>query len=172
MSKSTKRRKTSGEIARNMSAIRSSNNRTETLLRSALFQIGLRYRIHAKNLIGKPDLVFPASKVAVFVDGDYWHGRQVREAGIESAKRHFSKRQQAYWLPKLRRNIVRDDLVTRSLESEGWRVLRFWESDVKNDLTSHRDKIADVVRARMDASRSKGVVKKVPNLRRINARQS
>src|SRR4051794_32786568 len=103
-----KKSKGTAEIARNMSAIRSANNRTEAALRKALHARGLRYRKQSSALIGKPDIVFPSAKVAVFVDGDYWHGRLLREKGLEAVTSYYSERQRDYWVAKLQRNVTRD----------------------------------------------------------------
>lgn len=126
-----KRRKSDTEIARNMSAIRSTENQTEVALRSALHRAGLRFRKYATDLPGKPDIVFRGSKVAVFVDGDFWHARVLRESGMRALRRRVEGRNREYWLSKFQRRVARDDEVNASLRREGWRVLRFWESELK-----------------------------------------
>ncbi len=131
-----------------MSAIRSRDNRTETQLRHALHRMGLRYRKYSAGLIGRPDIVFPTEKVAVFVDGDYWHGRMVREGGIEALQSYYTHKQQTYWVGKLSRNVTRDDRVTAELQSLGWKVLRFWESDIKRDVSPAARRVAAAVRRR------------------------
>jgi DNA mismatch endonuclease (patch repair protein) len=149
MTPSTKRRpKHRDEIARNMSAIRSRDNRTESQLRRVLHGMGFRYRKYSPGLIGRPDIVFPTEKVAVFVDGDYWHGRMVREGGIETLHRYYTSKQQTYWVAKLSRNVARDDRVTAELQALGWKVLRFWEGDIKKDVAPAARHIAATVRRR------------------------
>jgi DNA mismatch endonuclease (patch repair protein) len=143
-----RRPKDRDEIARNMSAIRSRDNRTESELRRSLHRLGLRYRKYSAGLIGRPDIVFPAEKVAVFVDGDYWHGRMVREGGIEALQSYYTRKQQTYWVGKLSRNVARDDRVTAELQALGWKVLRFWESDIKKDVASAARRVAATVRRR------------------------
>jgi DNA mismatch endonuclease (patch repair protein) len=145
----TKRRpKDRDEIARNMSAIRSRDNRTESQLRRALHRMGFRYRKYSAGLIGRPDIVFPTEKVAVFVDGDYWHGRMVREGGFEALESYYTRKQQTYWVAKLSRNVARDDRVTAELQVLGWKVLRFWESDIKRDVAPAARRVATTVRRR------------------------
>jgi DNA mismatch endonuclease, patch repair protein len=128
------RPKPADEVRRNMSAIRSRDNRTELALRKALFAAGLRFRLHRRDLSGNPDIVFVGARVAVFVDGDFWHARSLREKGIEAVRRAIRTPTQSYWLAKFARRVVRDDEVSEALRKEGWRVMRFWESDVKRDL--------------------------------------
>lgn len=126
-----RRAKSVEEIARNMRAIRSKETATEIKLRSALFALGLRYRKNVRGLIGTPDIVFPREKVAIFVDGDYWHGRRLIEKGISALSVQFRRAQLPYWRAKLLRNLERDRTVTAALRADGWTVIRYWESDVK-----------------------------------------
>ncbi len=141
-----RRPKDPGEIARNMSAIRSHDNQTESRLRRALHAMGLRYRKYVPELIGRPDIVFRKEKVAVFVDGDYWHGRMVHEGGVAALESYYTRKQQTYWVAKLTRNVARDDRVTTELRASGWKVLRFWESDIKKDVAPAARRIAATVR--------------------------
>lgn len=108
-----------------MSRIRSTNSKPEVALRKALWHFGYRYRCHDRLLPGKPDLVFAKQKIAVFVDGDFWHGYDWRH------KRENIKRNAAFWIPKIERNMQRDREVTAQLESLGWRVVRIWEHELK-----------------------------------------
>jgi DNA mismatch endonuclease, patch repair protein len=117
-----------------MSAIRSTNNLTETALRKRLHAMGLRYRKYVSGLPGRPDIVFTKVKIAVFVDGDYWHGRPIVERGWEQYEKQLKTANRDYWINKMKRNLARDQQVRRSLEENGWFVLRLWESDVKRDL--------------------------------------
>lgn len=138
-----------------MSAIRSTNNRTEATLRKTLHALGLRYRKYKKGLVGKPDIAFPREQIAIFVDGDYWHGRSFTEQGIKALKSHFTGEQRSYWLAKIRRNAERDREVTAALRADGWLVLRYWESDVKRNYDIVARKVFAAVqrrRARINAS--------------------
>lgn len=134
--------------SRNMAAIRSTENRTEVALRSALHRAGLRFRKYAADLPGKPDIVFRSARVAVFVDGDFWHARILREEGLRALKKRIPRDRQAYWVEKFRRRVQRDNEVTELLGSEGWKVLRFWESELKADMLIAVRKINRAVLAR------------------------
>jgi DNA mismatch endonuclease, patch repair protein len=103
--------------------------RAEVLLRCALWAKGLRYRLHAKELPGKPDIVFRRQHLAVFVDGDFWHGRDWEKRREKLAKGSNAD----YWLAKIGYNIERDRKSTELLEDMGWTVLRFWETDLLDD---------------------------------------
>ncbi|HEY0017094.1 MAG TPA: very short patch repair endonuclease [Longimicrobium sp.] len=142
------RPKSRDEIARNMAAIRSTENRIESALRSRVHKMGLRYRKYVKELPGKPDFIFPKERIAIFVDGDYWHGRIIIEEGLEALEARLQTPNKQYWLKKLAARVVRDRAVTLALEESGWVVLRFWESDVKKDIERAAGLIADQVRAR------------------------
>jgi DNA mismatch endonuclease (patch repair protein) len=105
-----------------MSRIRSSGNRDTELRVISLFR---RYRIYGwrrhARVFGKPDFVFPQKKVAVFVDGCFWH----RHRRCQFA--YTPKSRQEFWLPKFASNVARDKLVVRTLKKAGWRVVRIWE---------------------------------------------
>ena len=117
-----------------MRRVRSKDTFPEKVLRTTLWRKGLRYRIHRRDLPGCPDIVFPRQRLAVFVDGDFWHGRQWQNRGLASLATQFSEHKAAYWVPKIGRNVERDKETNAKLESMGWRVLRFWESDVTAHL--------------------------------------
>ena len=123
-----------------MSAVKSKNTKPEMILRRELWARGLRYRTNMKALTGKPDIVFTRAKIAVFCDGDFWHGHNwaIRElSSLEEELDRYSE----YWRLKILKNIERDKNVNEKLESEGWTVLRFWESDIKADV----EKCASIV---------------------------
>jgi len=108
------------------------DTRAEMLLRRALWHRGVRYRLHAKELPGKPDLVFRGAKVVVFVDGDFWHGRDWPNLRQIMAKR----RNADYWIAKIEYNQERDWRNNALLEDDGWCVLRFWETDIQADVAA------------------------------------
>lgn len=141
------RPKSRDEIARNMSAIRSRDNRTEVALRRLLHVAGLRFRLHSKRLIGKPDIVFSRQRVVVFVDGDFWHARTLREEGLAALQARIKTPTQQYWLSKFARRVQRDDEVNKLLRKSGWKVLRFWESEVKANVSATAERIERAVRA-------------------------
>lgn len=107
-------------------ANQSKDTKHEKVLRKLLWAKGLRYRIHEKSIVGKPDIVFRKAKLIVFCDGDFWHGRNWKQLRIQLAGRHNP----AYWLPKIHGNIKRDKEINKILALDEWKVLRFWESDI------------------------------------------
>ncbi|CUH95685.1 hypothetical protein P22_1762 [Propionispora sp. 2/2-37] len=113
--------------SKNMAAIKSRNTRVELKLRKALFAAGFRYRVNYK-ITGKPDIVFAGKKVAVFVDGCFWHACPVCYKEPENNRE--------FWRKKISGNMERDLKVTRELEEAGWLVLRFWEHEVRKNTES------------------------------------
>jgi len=122
-----------------MSQIRSKDTDIEMILRSALWSMGYRYRLHAKDILGKPDIVFRKRKVAIFCDSSFWHGK------------HYTydtdriKTNNEYWKKKIKRNMERDSEVTKYLESQGWTVLRFWDDEILNNLEAVINKIVNTL---------------------------
>ena len=106
---------------------RSQDTTPEVLLRAALRSLGLRYRSNAKSLPGSPDLILVEYRIAVFCDGDFWHGRDWATR-IEKLRAGWNAE---YWVAKIARNRQRDREVGRLLKLKGWRVVRVWESDVR-----------------------------------------
>ncbi len=107
----------------------STNTRAEIMLCRALSEHGLRYRRNVHTVPGKPDVVFTAARVAVFCDGDFWHGR-----AWPQLKRRLERRANAaYWIPKIAANRLRDARTRRLLTRAGWLVIRVWETDVARD---------------------------------------
>lgn len=120
-------------VAKAMRAVRSRDTSPERRLRKLLWERGCRYRLNSK-LAGKPDLVFPGARVAVFVDGDFWHGNQWRNRGFPSIEAQMERVSGgAYWVEKIRRNVDRDLKTTRALQAGGWTVVRVWESELRQD---------------------------------------
>jgi DNA (cytosine-5)-methyltransferase 1 len=118
-----------------MRRVRSSNTTPELLFRKALWRKGLRYTICETELPGKPDVVLPSRRVAIFIDGDLWHGGQWQRRGKSALEDQFTSTvSKEYWLDKIRRNMERDCKCTHTLLIAGWTVLRFWESDIHNNL--------------------------------------
>jgi DNA mismatch endonuclease (patch repair protein) len=107
-------------------ASKKSDTRPELALRRLLFRAGYRYRKDVAGLPGRPDIAFLKAKVAVFCDGDFWHGRDwaARKAALARGSNA------PYWLAKIERNMQRDLESQRKLEARGWLVLRFWESEI------------------------------------------
>ena len=109
-----------------MASIRGKDTKPEMALRRALHGLGLRYRLHAKGLPGKPDLVFPRFKAVVFVHGCFWH----RHADCRFASTPATRPD--FWAAKFAGNVDRDQRVAAALERSGWRVLTVWECDIKS----------------------------------------
>ncbi len=113
-----------------MAAVRRINTAPELALRRALWALGARYRLYRRELPGSPDLTFVRAKVAVFVDGDFWHGRTLAEKGVSALRSTFRPAQRAFWVAKIKRNRERDRRQTLELQDMGWVVMRVWASDV------------------------------------------
>lgn len=141
--------KSAEEIRRNMSAIRSTGGKTEVALRSMLHRRGLRFRKNYAKLPGRPDIVFIRARVAVFIDGDYWHARVLRERGPAALEESMKTANRAYWIEKFTKRVERDDDVTATLEDDGWTVVRLWESEVRTNLEAAVETIARSVRRRL-----------------------
>ena len=123
-------------------ASRKTDTKPERLLRSELWRRGLRFRKHYAALPGRPDVVFTKAKVVVFCDGDFWHGRDWEERKQKLARGHNGD----YWIAKIERNMERDQERTTALDALGWRVLRYWEGDIKKRSNEVVDEIEQVVR--------------------------
>ena len=115
-----------------MRRVRSKDTKPEMAIRRALHRAGYRYRLHAKHLPGKPDLVFASRKAVIFVHGCWWHGHSCKR-GARAAKNNAD-----YWSAKISRNIERDNAATTALKRLRWRVLIVWECEVKNPRTMPR----------------------------------
>ncbi len=130
--------------SRMMSRVKSKNSKAELTIRRLLHARGLRYRVHYTKVYGRPDIVFTRCRVAVFIDGDFWHGNAWRLRGLPSLAAQFPNRTE-WWVAKLERTIQRDIEVSERLSSDGWTVLRFWESDVIADADTIVERIVETV---------------------------
>jgi DNA mismatch endonuclease (patch repair protein) len=126
-----------------MSAVRSKGNKAEVALRKELWRRGYRYRLYDGRLPGRPDLVFRSRKAVVFVDGDFWHGRALIEQGSEALLTAVRTERGEWWLNKITRTVERDRLASERLRSDGWKVLRLWESEVKRDVAAAADRVEE-----------------------------
>lgn len=115
----------------------------ELLLRRALTRLGLRYKTTNARVSGRPDIVFPRAKVAIFCDGDFWHGRNLAARIAKLEHGHNAP----YWVAKIQTNVARDRRVTAELAAAGWRVLRCWESEIRKDPVAMAIRIADLVQS-------------------------
>lgn len=121
--------------SKNMRAIRSVHTTTEDILAKLLWKAGHRYRRNDRSVTGKPDICFKRHRVAVFCDGEFWHGKDWTQ------KRKKISQNQAYWIPKIERNMARDKAVGKELLKQGWIVLRFWHTDIKRDAQKCADEV-------------------------------
>ncbi|TDS18719.1 T/G mismatch-specific endonuclease [Maribacter caenipelagi] len=111
-----------------MSKIKGKNTKPELAFRKALYAAGYRYRIDYKKLIGKPDIALPKYKTVIFIDGEYWHGKNWEE------RKPKVKTNREFWIAKIERNMQRDLEVNQELTSLGYTIFRFWETEVKKNL--------------------------------------
>jgi len=130
---------TTEQRKKNMQAIRNKDTKIELLLRHELWSRNIRYRKNVKGIVGHPDIAFIGKKVAVFCDSEFWHGFEWEERK-EDIKSHRS-----FWIPKIERNIQRDNEVNQQLENMGWTVLRFWGKEIKTNVSACVDKIEAVL---------------------------
>jgi DNA mismatch endonuclease, patch repair protein len=122
------------------------DTKCECLLRQELWAAGYRYRKNVADLPGHPDIVFIKARVAVFVDGDFWHGREW-ESRREKLRAGSNP---DYWIAKIQRNMERDRETTTRLESLGWTVLRFWETEIRSSPSDIVEKIGAAVVSALD----------------------
>ncbi|RYJ43715.1 very short patch repair endonuclease [Flavobacterium beibuense] len=126
-----------------MSAIRGKDTKEEVLLCKTLWHLGYRYRKNNRKVFGTPDLTFAKHKIAIFVDGEFFHGYDWEN------KKHKIQTNQEFWHKKIERNIERDKEVNEYLISQGWTVLRFWSKKVKKNL----DEVVKVIKNEIDKNK-------------------
>ena len=120
-----------------MQSNKSCGTKPELRLGRALWKVGVRYRKNVRSICGSPDFAIKKYKIAIFCDGEFWHGRDWQ------TNKYRIKSNRDFWFAKIERNIKRDIEVTKQLEAEGWKVFRFWESDVKKDSEACARKVAE-----------------------------
>jgi DNA mismatch endonuclease Vsr len=130
---------TTEQRRKNMKAIKSKGTKIEELLGKALWAKGLRYRKNNKDVFGKPDFTFKKYKIAIFCDSEYFHGKDWE------TQKHRIKTNTEFWHNKIERNIERDKEVNAVLLKNGWKVLRFWGEEIKNDLLYCVVKVQDAL---------------------------
>jgi DNA mismatch endonuclease (patch repair protein) len=122
--------------SRLMSRVRTANTAPEVALRRALWRGGVRgWRLHTKDLPGRPDVVFRRKRVAIFVDGAFWHGHPDYYWGQSGA----------FWDEKIARNRQRDERVDQNLKAMGWTVLRIWDFEVDHDPDACAERVASAL---------------------------
>ncbi|HEY8269714.1 MAG TPA: very short patch repair endonuclease, partial [Pseudobdellovibrionaceae bacterium] len=107
-----------------MARIKGKNTKPEKLVRSLIYSLGYRFRIHFKGLPGKPDIVFPGRRKVIFIHGCFWHGHE----GCKRSK--IPSTNTAFWETKINKNRSRDALVTTELANMGWQVLTLWQCQI------------------------------------------
>lgn len=130
---------TTEQRSRAMSKIKGLNTKPEVILRKALWNLGIRYRLNVKNLPGKPDILMKKYKLVIFVDGEFWHGYNWED------KKKKIKTNSSFWIPKIERNIQRDKENEEELIELGFRVIRFWEHEIKKKLQDCLDKVSYLI---------------------------
>lgn len=134
-----KKRKTPLTRSQQMALVKSKNTSFEMMLRRELWRRGLRYRANDKTIFGKPDVVFKRKKIAVFIDSEFWHGKDYPHG------RNIPKENNDYWVKKIERNIARDKEVNQTLIQSGWTVIRIWSKDLKKNLAEYVEQIQKTV---------------------------
>ena len=129
------------EISKRMSQVRLKRGVAETVLAKALWHRGVRYRRNYRILPGSPDIAITKIKIAIFVDGEFWHGQD-----WENRKQKL-KRNREYWIEKIEENIARDKRNDEALRSAGWTVVHFWEKEVLKNLGTCIDTITSLILA-------------------------
>lgn len=116
-----------------MSKIRSKNTAIERVIFKELRKRKIYFQKHYKKTIGNPDIALPRKKIAIFIDGDFWHGYNFKKN-----KKRLPKK---YWLKKIEDNIARDNKNRSKLRREGWKILRIWEHEIKKNPEKNIEKI-------------------------------
>ncbi len=121
-----------------MSRIKGKNTSIERALSRALWHKGIRFRKNSSSVFGHPDISIKKYRIAIFCDGDFWHGYD-----WENRKDAIKSRRE-YWIPKIERNIAKDEETNHILSAMGYKVIRIWEHEIRNDID---DVVAMIMRA-------------------------
>ena len=124
------------EIRTRMSKVKLKNGYAETLLAKELWHRGFRYRKNDKHLPGSPDIAIRKYNIAIFVDGEFWHGKDW------DVRKNRLQRNREYWIEKIEENMARDARVDKELQAMGWISIRFWEKEVRKNID---DCVSDVL---------------------------
>lgn len=139
---------TAEQRRKNMQKIRSKDTKPEVILRKALWRKGYRYRKNWKKLPGSPDIVLTKQKICIFIDGEYFHGKDWDSGRKEKA---LAGSNPDYWVPKIERNMERDRKAEAELNGLGWTVLRFWSRDVLKNTDACVKAVDETVFTKMTA---------------------
>jgi DNA mismatch endonuclease (patch repair protein) len=149
--------------ARASAAARGSSQKADTkpalLLRRALWKEGFRYRKNRTDLPGAPDIVFPGARVIVFIDGDFWHGRNWKTRKVKLERGHNTN----YWIRKIEWNVAHDRERSRDLQAAGWLMLRIGESEVHSNVGEVVRRIESALRQHAPARPRQGSARSRPN---------
>ena len=122
-------------VTKIMRRVKSKNTQIEKEFRVILWNKGFKYRKNCSKIQGKPDLSNTKYKIAVFIDGDFWHGNQYKIRGFNSLEEQLENvSNKNYWINKIKRNIERDKKITQNLQNDGWLVIRLWENQIKLNI--------------------------------------
>ena len=135
---------TKEQRTKNMQHIRSKDTKIEVLLRKALWNKGYRYRKNYDKLPGNPDIVITKYKIAIFCDGEFFHGKDWEVLKPRLEKSNNSE----FWISKISRNREHDDEVNKKLLFEGWTVIRFWGNDIKKRTSECADIVCEALNLR------------------------
>lgn len=130
---------TTPNISKRMAQVKLKRNAAEQVLSKALWQEGYRYRLNYKKLPGSPDIVITKYRIAIFVDGEFWHGKDFDK------KKEKLKNNRDYWIEKIEENIDRDFKNDQLLKEKGWIPLHFWNKDVLNFTQDCIDEIKEYI---------------------------
>lgn len=135
---------TSEQRTKNMKAIRSTHTKMEVLLAKRLWNKGIRYRKNDKSVFGKPDITIKKYKIAIFVDSEYFHGKDWEE------EKYRIQTNRQFWWKKIEANKKRDEIVNSFLVDKDWKVLRFWSKEIRKNLDLCVEKIEAVLEHQKD----------------------
>jgi len=131
--------RTSKQRSALMKKIRSTETTPEIVFRKILWAEGFRYRKNNNKLPGTPDICMPKHELVIFIDGEFWHGYNWKK------KKRRIKTNRKYWIPKIEKNMERDKKNAKLLKKEGWKVVRFWEHEIKKNPNKCLDKVKSLI---------------------------
>ena len=130
---------TTPEVSRRMAKVHLKQGEAECILAKRLWALGYRYRLNYKKLPGSPDIALTKYKIAIFIDGEFWHGYNWE------IKKGRLKRNRDYWIEKIEENMARDKRNDALLYEKGWTPLHFWEKEIYSDLPSCLDRVIEMI---------------------------
>lgn len=140
---------TTPETSKRMANVKLKEGKAETILAKLLWHSGVRYRKNYKKLPGSPDIAITKYKIAIFVDGEFWHGKD-----WENKKKRL-KRNRDYWIEKIEENIKRDERNNQLLIDDGWLPIHFWEKEVLKETDDCLDEVLSAINAKRNDTESR-----------------